>query len=49
VNAGWAPELVWTFWRIAKSLAPSGIQTANRPAPRLVTTLSYINSSNAIK
>ena len=41
-KAGLAPELVWTFLRGVKSLAPIGNGTSDRPAHSLVTTLTEL-------
>ena len=31
-EAGLAPEIVWTLWRIQTPLAPAGVRTLDRPA-----------------
>jgi hypothetical protein len=41
-KAGWAPELVWTFWRREKFLCPTGIRTLDRPAHSLVAVLPML-------
>jgi hypothetical protein len=49
-EAGWAPELVWTFWRRKKSFACTVIQTPGHPAHRVVTILPWHpQSSNATR
>jgi hypothetical protein len=35
-EAGWAPKPGCTFWRRDKSVAPTGIQTPDRPARSVV-------------
>jgi hypothetical protein len=41
-EAAWVPEMVWTFWRREKFLAPTGIQTPDHPACDLVATRTML-------
>jgi len=48
-EAGWTPELVWTYGEEKKSLVPVEIQAPDRPAHTLLsilTMLSWLHINN---
>jgi hypothetical protein len=47
-KARWDPELVRVYWREGKCFDPEGVRKPHRPAPRLVTILTWIIILNLI-